>query len=105
MKSLYIDFFEECMTTKKDPIAPPERYLEIECGDSDIFIERYSCGDFTYTLEERNKVLESEKLGISCNDINIKRANFLVDKDSKVKIKLIVPPSIFKEYKKFYYRG
>ena len=109
IKVIYLDKFNGDFITEKDDIVPPERYLEIKCHDKDIIIEKYHSIndfsiriDFSYTLKARDESMKSLKLGLE--DLIAKERKAFFKSNNCVKSKyeeycLIVPKSIFEEYK------
>jgi len=44
----YWDCFEEEVTTTIEDIAPPERYIRLHQGETDVFIERWYVGNYSF---------------------------------------------------------
>lgn len=93
-KNYWADTFSDCIVTKKDRYAPPERYFEAVKGTNDFYIDTFDLGsglriDFTWTEEERlhwnmlvNEHFIRHNVGSYRNPILIKR---------------VYPPKIFDE--------
>ena len=42
---LYYDTFADEVVTEIDEIAPPERYIRVHCGSTNVFTEKWFVGD------------------------------------------------------------
>lgn len=65
MSQLYYDVFANEVVSDIDEIAPPERYIRVHCGASDVFIEKWSVGNgkflnIAYTRSDRGLGMENE---------------------------------------------